>query len=167
MKVEVYFPLLLQQMLQKWGGGSKLLDFFYPVGTYYETSNASFNPNTTWGGTWVEDSKGFVTIGADVNGDAGLTQAGLLSVNVNEKVGEAKHTLSVTEIPSHYHYVHMSAGGSGTGSDYANGYTGKDHSSAFVPEKNSVYSSTSAIGNNQAHNNTQPSIGVRRWHRTA
>ena len=53
-----------------------------------------------------------VTIGADVNGDAGLTQAGLLSVNVNEKVGEAKHTLSVTEIPSHYHYVHMSAGGS-------------------------------------------------------
>lgn len=26
-----------------------LLDFFYPVGTYYETSDVNFNPNLNWG----------------------------------------------------------------------------------------------------------------------
>lgn len=31
---------------------SMMLDFFYPVGSYYETSNVNFNPNTDWGGTW-------------------------------------------------------------------------------------------------------------------
>ncbi len=30
------------------------LDKFYPVGSYYETSDTTFNPNTAWGGTWVE-----------------------------------------------------------------------------------------------------------------
>ena len=29
---------------------SDLLDFFYPVGSYYETSNTSFDPNEEWGG---------------------------------------------------------------------------------------------------------------------
>lgn len=33
-------------------GGKMLVDIFYPVGTYYETSDANFNPNTAWGGTW-------------------------------------------------------------------------------------------------------------------
>lgn len=28
--------------------GTMLLDLFYPIGTYYETSNANFNPNTAW-----------------------------------------------------------------------------------------------------------------------
>ena len=28
------------------------LDFFYPVGSFYETSNVNFNPNLVWGGTW-------------------------------------------------------------------------------------------------------------------
>ena len=29
-----------------------LLNTFYPVGTYYETSDTKFNPNKAWGGTW-------------------------------------------------------------------------------------------------------------------
>lgn len=32
------------------------VDFRYPVGSYYETSNANFDPNTAWGGTWVKDT---------------------------------------------------------------------------------------------------------------
>ena len=31
-----------------------LLNYFYPVGTTYITFDSSFNPNTTWGGTWVQ-----------------------------------------------------------------------------------------------------------------
>ena len=30
-----------------------ILDKFYPVGSYYETSDASFSPSVAWGGTWV------------------------------------------------------------------------------------------------------------------
>lgn len=30
-----------------------LIDMFYPVGSYYETSDTTFNPNITWGGTWA------------------------------------------------------------------------------------------------------------------
>ena len=46
-------------------GGTSLLDIFYPVGTYYETSNTSFDPNVAWGGVWVEDSTGRVTVSRD------------------------------------------------------------------------------------------------------
>ena len=28
------------------------LDMNYPIGSYYETSDANFDPNTVWGGTW-------------------------------------------------------------------------------------------------------------------
>ena len=30
-----------------------ILDKFYPVGSYYETSDANFSPSVAWGGTWV------------------------------------------------------------------------------------------------------------------
>lgn len=33
--------------------GSRILEC-YPVGSYYETSDANFNPNNSWGGTWVK-----------------------------------------------------------------------------------------------------------------
>ncbi len=39
-----------------------LFDWIYPVGSYYETSDASFNPNNNWLGTWVLDSEGLVTV---------------------------------------------------------------------------------------------------------
>ena len=29
---------------------NNLLDLFYPIGIYIETSNEDFNPNTQWGG---------------------------------------------------------------------------------------------------------------------
>lgn len=30
-----------------------ILDMFYPVGSYYETADSSFDPEANWGGTWV------------------------------------------------------------------------------------------------------------------
>lgn len=38
-----------------WGGGSGVLDF-YPVGSYYETSDSNFDPNAEWGGTWLSEN---------------------------------------------------------------------------------------------------------------
>lgn len=34
-----------------------LRDAFYPVGSYYETSDANFDPNTAWGGIWSRIAK--------------------------------------------------------------------------------------------------------------
>ncbi len=43
---------------------SGLVDMFYPVGSYYETSDTSFDPNVTWGGTWSLETAGQVHISA-------------------------------------------------------------------------------------------------------
>ena len=53
-------------------GGKTIFDLFYPIGSIYETSNASFNPNTSFGGTW-ERIKGKVIVGVDEN-DADLSK---------------------------------------------------------------------------------------------
>ena len=37
-------------------GFTNPLNRFYPVGSYYETSDANFNPNTAWGGTWNKET---------------------------------------------------------------------------------------------------------------
>lgn len=41
-----------------------VLSTFYPVGSYYETSDTTFDPNTAWGGTWVLETAGQVHVSA-------------------------------------------------------------------------------------------------------
>lgn len=36
-------------------GQLQMLNYIYPVGSYYETSDADFDPNTAWGGTWTSE----------------------------------------------------------------------------------------------------------------
>lgn len=36
---------------------NELLDLFYPVGIYIETSDGNFNPNTSWGGYGLKIQK--------------------------------------------------------------------------------------------------------------
>lgn len=49
-----------------------VLDIFYPVGSFYKTTNISFNPNTVWGGTWVEDTTQDVVAYAKTNGGTSI-----------------------------------------------------------------------------------------------
>lgn len=37
------------------GGGNNIFDIIYPIGSYYETSDSTFDPNTAWGGTWTSE----------------------------------------------------------------------------------------------------------------
>lgn len=95
-----------------------LIDLFYPVGSYYETSNLNFNPNTAWGGTWVLDSQGRVTVSqtssgtfATVGGTGGAETVTIASNNLpththtyakaNSTTGS--HTLTIAETPAHTH----------------------------------------------------------------
>lgn len=132
---------------------SAIMDLFYPVGTYYETSNVDFDPNVAWGGTWVLDSQGKVTVSQDTTDSDFAT--------VGATFGEKTHTLTVDEMPSHTHpinYVYpFTAGGYGT-------YLPASSQSSPTGQSPSDIKTT---GGNQPHNNVQPSVVVKRWHRTA
>ena len=62
----------------------------YPVGSIYMSLNPT-NPAELFGGEWTPLDEGRVLIGANA------------SYPVNSKGGEARHTLSTSEIPSHSH----------------------------------------------------------------
>lgn len=136
---------------------SAIMDLFYPVGTYYETSNVDFDPNVAWGGTWVLDSQGKVTVSQDTT-DSDFDTLG-------ETGGEKTHTLTVDEMPKHthkvYYYINKNLQG------------GVDHLLAFGSPNSQGLSSFEAAnwigekGGDQAHNNLQPYVVVKRWHRTA
>ena len=125
---------------------AEMLDLFYPVGSYYETSDTSFDPNTTWGGTWQQDSSGRVLVAKDTGTFATVGDTG----------GEETHTLDITEIPSHHHTIVPLA-------DF-NGSRPADHTTGW--EKSSTTTqNTSDTGGGQAHNNLQPYVVIIRWHR--
>lgn len=126
-----------------------LVDFFYPVGTYYETSDTSFNPNTAWGGTWVEDTAGRVLVAMDTG----------TFTTVGATGGEETHTLITSEIPRHRHYS-----GARWTTDAGAGYVYGSNGTGGGGDYDNV---TGWTGGNGAHNNLQPYIVVKRWHRTA
>ena len=45
----------------------------YPVGSIYVSTSATFNPNTTWGGTWTKTANGRCLIGANDTYPLGTT----------------------------------------------------------------------------------------------
>lgn len=144
--------------------GSPLI--YYPVGSYYETSDSTFNPNNEWGGTWELEAEGLVHIGAGSNYIIGATG------------GEATHTLTTAEIPAHTHgssgaHTHTlnlrNAGTSGSRAtnNVTYGASGHDYQNDNpFPASNGAHTHTS-VGGSGAHNNMQPYTVVNRWHRIA
>lgn len=148
--------------------GTSLLDIFYPVGSYYETSNKNFNPNTSWGGTWEQDTIGLVTAGA-VPDSGSYTVHGSLNLKVGNWKGDT----------SHYHKLPSGFYKGTAGTDYKIW----DSSWGAAP---GLHTKTVKVGNwrypnpniaqseNTCEQDTtdwgstvQPTIGVIRWHRTA
>ena len=84
--------------------GKSILDIFYPVGSYYETSDTSFNPNTSWGGTWSLETEGQVHVSSGnnyhVNGAlTNVSDGGATS----RTVATTKLTAAQSGVPSHGH----------------------------------------------------------------
>lgn len=133
-----------------------LVDLVHPIGSYYETSNNEFDPNESWGGTWVLDNDG-TTLASKSN-----VSGSKFNADVGTIVGEENHTLTIDEMPAHNHdiYVDKNTGLTGQNNFYPLNFI--QVASNYV-DKNVC----STSGGNQPHNNVQPSKIVNRWHRTA
>lgn len=96
----------------------------YPVGSIYMSVNAT-NPSQLFGGTWVALDQGRVLIGAGTSYPAGTTG------------GEASHTLTTSEMPSHSHSGSTNSAGSHThsGSSSSAGSHSHDRGSMNITGK--------------------------------
>lgn len=130
---------------------NEVLNAVYPVGAIY-ISVSEFSPNELFGGTWEQLKDRFLLAAGDTY-EAGKAD------------GEAAHTLTMDEMPSHSHDL------------YVRGLEGSASKEAVV---NSSYNATAepsdagkaelivaASGNSMPHNNMPPYLTVYMWKRTA
>ena len=141
---------------------TNIFDLIYPVGSFY-ISAKSTNPATLFGGTW-EQIQGRFLLGRSS------------SYPVGSMGGEATHTLTESEMPSHN--GHLSSGIAG-GAPYEKGnYKGFLNSDKMTPYSdigrgwnvyagNEMHPASEAVGGGQAHNNMPPYLSVYIWKRTA
>lgn len=125
-----------------------VLDMVYPVGSIYMSVNAT-SPSTLFGGTWEQIQDRFL-LAAGNNYSGGDTG------------GEATHTLTVNEMPSHNHYAAID----GSTDSYGQNRT-TISSFAIKAQGYSDSSTIFATGGGNAHNNMPPYLAVYMWKRTA
>lgn len=141
-------------------GGKTLLNLIYPIGSIY-MSVSSTSPATFLGGTWVQIKDTFL-LASGTTYTAGATG------------GEATHTLSISEIPSHMHnrisYVGNDGWTLGDNSSLGTKETDATSTSVSVTGSQNVLMShwkTGYTGGGIAHNNMPPYLAVYVWKRTA
>ena len=130
---------------------TSIIDLIYPVGSYYWNSNST-SPATLFGvGTWTQITNQFIfAAGGDyASGDTG---------------GEATHTLTIQEMPSHDHRCIMDESFYAYGGSFeSNDGPASGHGYAYP----FYYSFTGTKGGSQAHNNMPPYIVAYCWRRDA
>lgn len=128
-----------------------LVDLFYPIGSIYMSTDTT-NPQSRFTGTyWLPIYNRFLLGAGDTY------KAGTMG-------GEATHTLTRSEIPSHYHDEYL---GNDGGPDSApSGYSGWPNI-AYASKKTwwATGSKTSGAGGDGAHNNMPPYLAVYMWRR--
>lgn len=136
--------------------GIALVNIFYPVGSYYETSDNQFDPNNAWGGTWELDLSGTVLVSKS------SSSSSKFNANVGNIIGEEDHKLTEIELPEINPQTVLSAGvDTGLGNRVVN------TSWTWSNMSQTVYGNILKFGGNQKHNNIQPSKIANRWHRIA
>lgn len=154
------------------GDISGLIDRIYPIGSYYETSDTTFDPNVAWGGTWVLDNKGRVTVSQ--------SDSGTFST-IGATGGSETQTLTANQLPNISGSATLSHNivrnapdadiiDSASGVITKNTVAGKETpwvQSTISTGYNISDTLTVSFGNGQAHNNLQPYVVVRRWHRVS
>lgn len=120
----------------------------YRIGDYLQTENPT-HPSNSWPGTSWEQLQGRMLMGASG------------TYPVSSEGGEAQHTLTEAEMPSHQHRLH------GWSYSFQDG-----QSTQFAPTRPyTQYDNTDIMtyptGGGQAHNNLPPYRAVYIWRRTA
>lgn len=159
-----------------------LIDFFYPVGSYYETSDINFNPNITWGGTWKEDSAGRVLVAYDQTQTEFNTVGKTLGSKYLQSHGHS-FSGSIGNAGAHAHDIRFgSASGNGVNISYSGsgynvlnieswawrncGWVSNLFASTSGDHTHTISGSISSSGSGNAQN-IQPSVVAKRWHRIA
>lgn len=127
----------------------------YPVGSIYmSTENTS--PASMFGGAWEQIKDCFLWATGDITSIT-YTENGVSvtkSLTAGSTGGEATHTLTVDEMPSHTHSTPVRSGS----------YTTMDgRGNTWVPIYNNDY--VGYTGSGQAHNNMPPYLVVYCWKR--
>lgn len=146
-------------------GSNFILDNFYPVGSIYMNVNRT-DPGTLFGGTW-EQIQGRFLLGMSSSYPAG------------SQGGEATHTLTEAEMPSHVGHMLSNFANSGfadrggdTNSYYLNpnyveGLSKYNDRPWKIEDTNEIVMAGTSRGGGQAHNNMPPYLAVYIWKRTA
>ena len=144
----------LKDLLGVSGSGTTVLDM-YPVGSIYQTTSSTFNPQTAWGGTWERIKDRFLLA-------AGTAYAG------GSTGGEATHKLTAQEMPSHTHTMYVNNDGSSSSwSPTAGEYLIKPDGVTTSKKNYQAKLAQNGAGGDQAHNNMPPYLAVYIWKRTA
>lgn len=129
-------------------GGKTLAEIMlalYPVGAVYISANST-SPASLFGGTW-EQLKDRFLLGA---GD---------SYAAGSNGGEATHTLTVNEMPSHKHVMQLKG--------YLNPNAGEGNWQYSLSAIGTVDVHTASTGGGNPHNNMPPYLAVYMWKRVA
>ena len=130
---------------------SGLLDWFYPLGTIYETTSVDLDTTTKmdahFGGTWEVYGVGRVLVAKSEDTEFDT---------IGETGGAKTHTLDLTQIPAHSHNVTTRYNTKDAG-----GYIAWFNGAAT----GSWTETTASQGGGQAHNNLQPYIVTYLWKR--
>ena len=124
---------------------------FYPVGSIYMSLNDT-DPRYIFGGVWQKLSAGRFLISADIESTTSTYIAG-------QTGGEATHTLTIDEMPSHGH----SLCGALTGETKQITNTGNDWAQTTTNWNAEKWITTT--GGSQPHNNIPPYLAVYIWQR--
>lgn len=168
-----------------------MFDATYPVGSYYETSDTSFNPNNEFVGEWELEAEGLVHVssGINYNVSANDKDGGNSTINYTPSGSNAPVTLTANQsgVQAHTHGAGTSgqkllgtsastggvirrtvASGSGAANVlYSDGAVDRQASTSST-SKNAVESHNHGFTGTQATLNVmQPYKIVNRWHRIA
>ena len=132
-------------------GGRTLAEIMlalYPVGAVYISVNST-SPASLFGGEW------------QILNDIFLLAAGSYA-NAGTFGGEATHTLTVNEMPSHTHVIYRNTG---TDDNNFSGHIANRVAANDTSDDNKQTVTSDATGGNAAHNNMPPYLAVYMWKR--
>ena len=137
----------------------------HPVGSYYWSDNST-SPATLFGGTWQALPAGYTLIAQG----SGTDSFGNFTYTAGQTYGERMHTLTVGEIPSHYHALAQREAPADRDPSTQGAYSFAATSGycSRVSKTGFDYGNiTTSTGNGSPHNNLSPCKAAYAWKRTA